>query len=84
MATLTAAKTNLQRLALVRLVVATGELAALIYAFGGLRADLHYPALFGVVLLLALAAVFTFWRLTRAWPVTDAEFFAQLLDVCNE
>jgi two-component system sensor histidine kinase RegB len=79
MATLTAAKTNLQRLALVRLVVATGELAALIYAFGGLRADLHYPALFGVVLLLALAAVFTFWRLTRAWPVTDAEFFAQLL-----
>lgn len=79
MTTLTAAKTNLQRLALVRLVVVAGELLALIYAFGWLHANLQYGLLFAVVLLLALAALFTFWRLSRAWPVTDAEFFAQLL-----
>jgi two-component system, sensor histidine kinase RegB len=79
MATLTAAKTNLQRLALVRLVVAAGELAALIYAFSWLHAELHFGLLLGIVLLLALAALFTFWRLAQAWPVTDAEFFVQLL-----
>ena len=79
MALLTAAKTNLQRLALVRLIVVAGEMVALIYAFGWLRASLPYPLLIGVIGLLGVATVFTFWRLTRAWPVTDAEFFAQLL-----
>lgn len=83
MATLTAAKTNLQRLALVRLVVVAGELIALIYASGWLRAelhpDLHYGLLGAVIGLMAVAALFTFWRLAQAWPVTDAEFFAQLL-----
>lgn len=76
---LTAAKTNLQRLALVRLVVVGGELAAVIYALSWLRAELHYGLLFGVIFLLALATVLTFWRLTQPWPVTDLEFFAQLL-----
>ena len=79
MALLTAAKTNLQRLALVRLIVITGELAATIYAFGWLRAPLHYTWLFAVICVYAAVTIFTFWRLGRPWPVTDAEFFAQLL-----
>jgi two-component system sensor histidine kinase RegB len=79
MATLTAAKTNLQRLALVRLVAVTALLGALLYAYGWLRAELHYGALLATVLALVAANVFTFWRLGRPWPVTDAEFAAQLL-----
>ncbi len=79
MALLTAAKANLQRLALVRLLAITGQLVATIYAYGWLQAPLHYSWLLGVIGLLALATVLTFWRLGRAWPVTDAEFFAQLL-----
>lgn len=79
MALLTAAKTNLQRLALVRLIVVAGEMVALVYAFGWLRAPLPYALLIGMIVLLGAATIFTFWRLTRAWPVTDAEFFTQLL-----
>lgn len=79
MAPLTAAKANLQRLALVRLIVVTGQLTATIYAYGWLRTPLNYSWLFAVIGLLAAAAIFTFWRLGRSWPVTDLEFFAQLL-----
>jgi len=79
MASLTAAKANLQRLALVRLIAVEGQLAATLYAYGWLHAPLDYTWLFAVIGLLALGAVFTFWRLGRSWPVTDAEFFAQLL-----
>lgn len=79
----TAAKTNLQRLALVRLIVAGGESIALIYAAGWLQAELRFGLpfgpLFGVVALLGAGAIATLWRLTRPWPVTDTEFFAQLL-----
>ncbi len=79
MASLTAAKANLQRLALVRLIVIAGESAALLYAYHWLAADLHYATLSGAILLLAAATAFTFWRLSKPWPVTDGEFFAQLL-----
>lgn len=79
MAPLTAAKANLQRLALVRLIVIAGLLAATIYAYGWLRAPLNYGWLFAVIGLLAAVTIFTFWRLARPWPVTDSEFFAQLL-----
>lgn len=79
MALLTAAKANLQRLALVRLIALTGQLVATIYAYGWLRAPINYAALGAVMGLLALATIFTFWRLGRSWPVTDPEFFTQLL-----
>ena len=79
MAPLTAAKANLQRLALVRLAVIVGESAALLYAYRWLQADLHYSWLIFAIVLQATAAAFTFWRLRQLWPVTDSEFFAQLL-----
>lgn len=79
MALLTAAKANLQRLALVRLIVIAGLLAATIYAYGWLRAPVNYAWLFAVIGLLGAGAIFTFWRLGQRWPVTDLEFFAQLL-----
>jgi two-component system sensor histidine kinase RegB len=79
MATLTAAKTNLQRLALMRLVIVCALAVALLYAAGWLRAELAWLPLLAVVLALTGAAIFTFWRLGRAWPATDTELFAQLL-----
>ncbi|HEY3698775.1 MAG TPA: ATP-binding protein [Spongiibacteraceae bacterium] len=79
MALLTAAKANLQRLALVRLLLIGGQLAAIVYAFWWLHAELDYRWLLGVAGIIFVAAVFTFWRLGRGWPVTDVEFFAQLL-----
>ncbi len=79
MATLTAAKANLQRLAVMRLAIVCALLIALLYAAGWLRAPLAWAPLLLVVTLLAGAAIFTFWRLGRSWPVTDAELFTQLL-----
>jgi two-component system sensor histidine kinase RegB len=76
---LTAAKTNLQRLALMRLVIVCALTGAMLYAGGWLPAELAWLPLLAAVLALAGAATFTFWRLGRAWPVTDAELFAQLL-----
>lgn len=79
MPTPTTAKTNLQRLALVRLIVLGGQLAAILYAAFWLRAPLEFPWLVGVTLAMAAATAFTFWRAARPWPVTDPEYFAQLL-----
>jgi two-component system sensor histidine kinase RegB len=79
MVPLTAAKANLQRLALVRLIVIAGQLAAIAYARLSLQADLPYLWLLAIVLLQGALNAFTVWRLRRPWPVTDPEFFAQLL-----
>jgi two-component system sensor histidine kinase RegB len=79
MAPLTAAKANLQRLAVMRLAIVCALLIALLYAAGWLRASLAWAPLLLVVALLATAAIFTFWRLGQSWPVTDAELFTQLL-----
>ena len=79
MAPLTAAKANLQRLALVRAVLVVVESAAIVYGYFWLHAALPYPLLIGVVMLLAVAFGMTLWRLRQPWPVTDAEFFVQLL-----
>ena len=79
MAPLTAAKANLQRLAFVRAILVAVELIAIIYAQRWLRAELPYLLLFGVVTALAIATLLTLWRLRQLWPVTDIEFFTQLL-----
>lgn len=79
MAPLTAAKANLQRLALVRLLVIACESAALVYARQSLQAELRYDWLIAAIALQIVATAFVFWRLRRSWPVTDGEFFGQLL-----
>lgn len=79
MPVLSSAKTNLQRLALVRLLVVMGLVEAILYAFGWRQSELQFAWLLGITLMLGAAAVFTFWRVNRPWPVTDAEYFGQLL-----
>lgn len=79
MAPLTAAKANLQRLALVRLIMIAGQLTAILFAYGWLRAELRYGWLLAIVLVVMLANVLTFWRMRQPWPVTDVEFFGHML-----
>lgn len=83
MNSLTAGKSNLQRLALVRLIVLTGLTTALLYASHWLQTPLHAQwldhLLLALTLLIGAATVFTFWRVGQPWPVTDAEYFGQLL-----
>lgn len=79
MALLTAAKANLKRLALVRMIVIGGETAALLYAHQTLHAELRYSWLLAAIALQVAATAFIFWRLRKSWPVTDGEFFGQLL-----
>lgn len=79
MPNLSTAKTNLQRLALVRLLVVMGLVVAILSAYGWLQSPLQFAWLLGITLTLGTATVFTFWRVNQPWLVTDAEYFAQLL-----
>ncbi len=76
---LTTSATNLRRLAMIRLILITGLLGALIYTKVATASDLFHPAYLTILALLALVNLLTYWRLSLNWPVTDGEFFAQLL-----
>lgn len=75
----TASAANLRRVALIRLIVLAGQGGAIAYAAKVLQAQLPYPMLLTGLFTLALLTAFTFWRLRRSAPVTDAEFGAHLL-----
>lgn len=72
---------NLRRLLLVRTIT----LVVLLLALGfvllrlNLPLPLPLPPLFATLSGMALLTVVTLWRLTRPWPVRDAELFVQLL-----
>jgi len=72
-------RTNLLRLALIRFIVLTGQLAAIIYAATIMKATLNYPLLFATVALLASINTATLWRITQPWAVSETEIFIQLL-----
>lgn len=72
-------RTNLLRLALIRFIVLTGQLAAIIYAATIMKAQLNYPLLFASVALLASINTATLWRIIQPWAVSEREIFIQLL-----
>lgn len=76
---LTASRTNLRRLALVRLIATAMTAALITYAY--FRPDLSftYPVHLGLLGGLSLFTLLTYWRLSYPWPVTDLEYFSQLL-----
>lgn len=77
--TLTASRANLQRVALIRLIVIAGQLGGLVFARWWLQAEMDYAApLVGVGALAAITAI-TFWRLRWQLDVSDGEFFGHLL-----
>lgn len=75
----TASVQNLQRVAMMRLIVLLCLTAAILYAYYQLSYSINYSALSLILLVLATSIALTLWRCFKHWPVTEAEFFAQIL-----
>ncbi len=76
---LSAARDNMGRLALVRIIALLGQLAGVLFAWWYLEASLDYAVLLFVIMLMALVTLATLLRLRLSWPVSDGEYFLQLL-----
>lgn len=70
---------NLVRLTIVRGISWTGFLAGLIIGVEGLDFNLEVPAVIGVILLMGLINLATWWRLGRPRDVSHREYLAHLL-----
>lgn len=76
---LSAARDNMRRLVLIRVIALLGQLVGIAFAWIYLEAVLNYGLMLLVVLMLTLVTITSLWRLQRSWLVTDAEYFGQLL-----
>ncbi|MEH6912385.1 MAG: ATP-binding protein [Oceanicoccus sp.] len=76
---LTASASNLRRLATIRLIFIAVLLSALIYAYLATTADLVHPVHLVMLSVFTVLTLMTYWRLQQPWPVTDLEYFCQLL-----
>jgi two-component system sensor histidine kinase RegB len=74
-----ASAANLSRLVLIRTLVLSGLTLALAYAAMLLDADIPYSVLLCTLVAMATVNIATYWRLRQGWPVTDQEYFGQLL-----
>ncbi|WP_027961135.1 ATP-binding protein [Halomonas halodenitrificans] len=70
---------NLVRLTIVRGITWTGFLAAIIFGVEVLDFELEVAAVIGVVLIMAVINLATWWRLGRHRAVTDGEYLLHLL-----
>lgn len=76
---LTASAANLRRLAIIRLIFISVLLSAMAYTYISGQQGLVLPAHVLMLAALSLLTVATYWRLLKPWPVTDIEYFFQLL-----
>ena len=76
---LSAARDNMRRLAWIRVIALLGQLAGVLFAWAYLEASVNYAGMLIVLMLMALVAVASLWRLRYGWLVTEVEYFAQLL-----
>lgn len=70
---------NLVRLTLVRGITWTGFLAAIVIGIELLGFELEVLAVIGVILVMALINITTWWRLGRPRAVTHGEYLAHLM-----
>ena len=70
---------NLLQLSYIRSVTLFGQCLAVIFAIYGLHADLNVWKISSTLGTLALLNVITYARLFSPWPVTEPEFFTQLI-----
>ncbi len=75
----TASAANLNRLVIIRLIFLLGIFAALTYTHITIQTFTIHLAHITTVILLIMLNAFTYWRLKQNWPVTDVEYFCQLL-----
>lgn len=76
---LTASVANLRRLVLIRTLVISGLALALYYTVSVLETALPYSILLSTLAVMATINIVSYWRLLQGWPVTDLEYFMQLL-----
>jgi two-component system sensor histidine kinase RegB len=74
-----ALRQNLQHLLVIRAVVFTLQLAALLYAFGVMQLPLDYALIFGIFFTLALVNGALYWRMRQHQQPHAPEFFVHLL-----
>jgi two-component system, sensor histidine kinase RegB len=70
---------NLRSLLVMRSVALLGQIGVLVYVLSASRTTQNLTGLVISLVLLALITAASLWRSTNRWPVTDQEFFAQLL-----
>lgn len=70
---------NLRRLLALRAILFAGLLLTLWFAVARLGLSLPLAPLLAVLAVMVAISFASLWRLTRPWPVRDAELFAQLL-----
>lgn len=75
----TPARVNYQRLFLLRNLTIAGQALAIAGVHWGLQMPLPIIAMASVIGLSIAVNAMTAWRLTRLWPITEIELFAQLL-----
>lgn len=78
-ALLSASTANLRRLAIIRVILITSIATTLLYIYFQTRLELMYEVYISILAVFALLNFATMWRLYQPWPVTDIEYFAQLL-----
>jgi len=77
--TLNALSANLKRLLIIRLVLLSSTAAAVAYAYFNASMPLQFIYLSYVLAGLTSINLLSAWRLRKPWPVTEVEFFLQLL-----
>jgi len=70
---------NLLQLSYIRTVTLFGQCIAVIFAIYGLQADLDVWLIGSTLAVLAFLNLITYARLFSPWPVTEPEFFTQLI-----
>ena len=70
---------NLRSLLIIRSIALLGQLCVLCYVLMVSRTTEDLLGMTAGLSLLALLTVASFWRCSKPWPVSDAEFLAQLL-----
>ena len=70
---------NLLQLSYIRSVTLFGQCLAVIFAIYGLHADLNVWKISSTLGTLAFLNLITYARLFSPWPVTEPEFFTQLI-----
>lgn len=70
---------NLLQLSYIRTVTFFGQCLAVIFAIYGLNADLNVWLIGSTLTVLAFLNLITYARLFSPWPVTEPEFFTQLI-----
>ena len=76
---LAASHQNLRRLLLIRMIVFSCQLLALLYAYAVLDLVLNYVLILCTMAIFVIINITVLLRLRRAWQITDPEFFVHLL-----